>query len=340
MSQQNGGFPDGQQPWQGQESTSATPHVFPFGNQLQDEPEAAPQAPQYDGQQPQGSQPVPPQGAAPQPAPQQYGQGQYDQSQYGQQLYGQPQGSQPQAYGQDPYGQGQHDPQQGSQPQAWGQQQVDQQWSQQQGQVPPQQYGQQDPEPQGSAGQAEQWPQPQAEQFGSGPQHQSPDAQPGHAFGSQGHTQSGPPQQWNEPQTGQPAATGQEQGSQGNPQFSGILDPHTGEIHPVPDLQNLDETDALLVVVSGPDAGAQILLDTDVVTVGRSPNADIFLDDVTVSRKHAEFVRTPSGFTLRDTGSLNGTYVGRQLIDSIELQNGADVQIGKFRMIFQQRPRT
>ncbi|MCT1690697.1 FHA domain-containing protein [Brevibacterium sp. p3-SID960] len=117
-----------------------------------------------------------------------------------------------------------------------------------------------------------------------------------------------------------------------------MLDPRTGEIHPVSDLNHLQETDALLVVVSGPDAGAQILLDTDVVTVGRSPNADIFLDDVTVSRKHAEFVRTPSGFTLRDTGSLNGTYVGRQLIDSIELQNGADVQIGKFRMIFQQRP--
>ena len=61
---------------------------------------------------------------------------------------------------------------------------------------------------------------------------------------------------------------------------------------------------------------------------------------MTVSRKHAEFVRTPSGFTLRDTGSLNGTYVGRELIDEVELQNGADVQIGKFRMIFQQRPRT
>nr|WP_245940840.1 MULTISPECIES: FHA domain-containing protein [Brevibacterium] len=119
-----------------------------------------------------------------------------------------------------------------------------------------------------------------------------------------------------------------------------MLDPHTGEIHPVPDLDGLQETDALLVVVSGPDSGSQILLDTDVVTVGRSPNADIFLDDVTVSRKHAEFIRTPSGFTLRDTGSLNGTYVGRQLIDSIELHNGADVQIGKFRMIFQQRPRS
>lgn len=126
----------------------------------------------------------------------------------------------------------------------------------------------------------------------------------------------------------------------GSQQFRGILDPHTGEIHPVPDLEGLQDADALLVVVSGPDSGSQILLDTDVVTVGRSPNADIFLDDVTVSRKHAEFIRTPSGFTLRDTGSLNGTYVGRQLIDSIELQNGADVQIGKFRMIFQQRPRS
>lgn len=138
----------------------------------------------------------------------------------------------------------------------------------------------------------------------------------------------------------QPETTAhQTQAAQASP-IGGILDPRTGEVRPVPDLGHLQDTDALLVVVSGPDAGAQILLDTDVVTVGRNPNADIFLDDVTVSRKHAEFVRTPSGFTLRDTGSLNGTYVGRQLIDEVELQNGADVQIGKFRMIFQQRPRT
>ncbi len=119
----------------------------------------------------------------------------------------------------------------------------------------------------------------------------------------------------------------------------GVVNPQTGEIHPVSNLEHIEDSDALLVVVSGPDAGAQILLDTDTITVGRSPNADIFLDDVTVSRNHAEFVRTPSGFILRDVGSLNGTYVGRQLIDSIELQNGADVQIGKFRMVFQQRPR-
>jgi hypothetical protein len=261
-----------------------------------------------------------------------------------------PQGSQPQQWGQQAPPQGSQ-PQQWSEPQQWGQQgSQPQQWAPQQyGQDP---YGQQPPAPQygdpaaaaphPGAQQSDPWAQPS---FGSGPQHpqqaqgqdpygQQPGAQP---VGSQGQTAGGPPQQWNDPAQ---APVGQEQGSAGNPQFSGILDPHTGEIHPVPDLQNLDDTDALLVVVSGPDAGAQILLDTDVVTVGRSPNADIFLDDVTVSRKHAEFVRTPSGFTLRDTGSLNGTYVGRQLIDSIELQNGADVQIGKFRMIFQQRPRT
>ena len=160
--------------------------------------------------------------------------------------------------------------------------------------------------------------------------------------GGQQYDQGG--QQYGQPGSEQnqqyPVSGGQNPSDSGQQPFQGILDPHTGEIHPVPDLDGLQDTDALLVVVSGPDSGSQILLDTDVVTVGRSPNADIFLDDVTVSRKHAEFIRTPSGFTLRDTGSLNGTYVGRQLIDSIELQNGADVQIGKFRMIFQQRPRS
>lgn len=173
--------------------------------------------------------------------------------------------------------------------------------------------------------------QPYGDQGGSG-QHQE---QPG-----QYQQQQGQSQQQGQPDQGQHQQQPQGQSQQNQQAFQGILDPHTGEIHPVPDLDGLQETDALLVVVSGPDSGSQILLDTDVVTVGRSPNADIFLDDVTVSRKHAEFIRTPSGFTLRDTGSLNGTYVGRQLIDSIELHNGADVQIGKFRMIFQQRPRS
>ncbi|WP_181273320.1 FHA domain-containing protein [Brevibacterium oceani] len=215
-----------------------------------------------------------------------------------------------------------------------------------------QQYGQQGSQPQGSQYQPQGYSQPQYGSNGAGPYGQQGNQPGGYAqqggapqqYGSNGVGQNGQADP-NQPQSGQPQG-GPVEGNydqmsdSGSQQFQGILDPHTGEIHPVPDLDGLQDADALLVVVSGPDSGSQILLDTDVVTVGRSPNADIFLDDVTVSRKHAEFIRTPSGFTLRDTGSLNGTYVGRQLIDSIELQNGADVQIGKFRMIFQQRPRS
>lgn len=193
--------------------------------------------------------------------------------------------------------------------------------------------------------------QPSAPQQGSAPQQASapqhgttPGPYGGGIDPQVGSSEQAPHQSFAPAPSGTNEQTDQHQPAQQAPaqqhdNVPGIYDPRTGEVMPVADLNRLQDTDALLVVVSGPDAGAQILLDTDVVTVGRSPNADIFLDDVTVSRKHAEFVRTPSGFTLRDTGSLNGTYVGRQLIDSVELRNGADVQIGKFRMIFQQRPR-
>ena len=105
-------------------------------------------------------------------------------------------------------------------------------------------------------------------------------------------------------------------------------------------IENLPPRSALLIVRKGPNLGARFLLDSETTVAGRHPKSEIFLDDVTVSRKHAAFVRDGDGFLVRDLGSLNGTYVGRQLIDSVELQNGADVQIGKFRMIFQQRPRT
>ena len=91
---------------------------------------------------------------------------------------------------------------------------------------------------------------------------------------------------------------------------------------------------ALLVVQRGPSAGSRFLLDTDVVTAGRAPDSEIFLDDVTVSRKHAEFRRTPEGFTVRDVGSLNGTYVNRDRIDSVLLQGGDEVQIGKYRLVY------
>ena len=91
---------------------------------------------------------------------------------------------------------------------------------------------------------------------------------------------------------------------------------------------------ALLVVQRGPNAGARFLLDADRTTAGRHPKSDIFLDDVTVSRKHAEFVRREGQFLVRDVGSLNGTYVRRDRIDEAVLRDGDEVQIGKFRMIF------
>jgi pSer/pThr/pTyr-binding forkhead associated (FHA) protein len=91
---------------------------------------------------------------------------------------------------------------------------------------------------------------------------------------------------------------------------------------------------ALLVVQRGPSAGSRFLLDTDVVSAGRHPDSEIFLDDVTVSRRHAEFRRTPEGFTVVDVGSLNGTYVNRDRIDEVALQGGDEVQIGKYRLVY------
>ena len=96
---------------------------------------------------------------------------------------------------------------------------------------------------------------------------------------------------------------------------------------------------ALLVVRRGPNAGARFLLDHDVTTSGRHPDSDIFLDDVTVSRRHAEFHRGPAGFTVRDVGSLNGTYVNRERVESATLSNTDEVQIGKFRLVFIAGPR-
>ncbi|WP_246569119.1 FHA domain-containing protein [Polymorphospora rubra] len=98
---------------------------------------------------------------------------------------------------------------------------------------------------------------------------------------------------------------------------------------------------ALLAIHQGPNAGARFLLDTDLTTSGRHPDSDIFLDDVTVSRRHGEFHRNGDTFTVRDAGSLNGTYVNRERVESATLNDGDEVQIGKFRMTFiaaQRRP--
>jgi pSer/pThr/pTyr-binding forkhead associated (FHA) protein len=93
---------------------------------------------------------------------------------------------------------------------------------------------------------------------------------------------------------------------------------------------------ALLVVRRGPNSGSRFLLDGELTTAGRHPQSDIFLDDVTVSRRHVEFRRGSDGvFTVSDVGSLNGTYVNRERIEAgIPLTNGDEVQIGKYRLVF------
>jgi hypothetical protein len=97
---------------------------------------------------------------------------------------------------------------------------------------------------------------------------------------------------------------------------------------------------ALLVVKRGPNAGSRFLLDKDVTTAGRHPESDIFLDDVTVSRRHASFERDGELFVVRDVGSLNGTYLNRERIDEATLASGDEVQIGKFRLVFLTSPRS
>ncbi|MDF2748373.1 MAG: hypothetical protein K0S98_2660 [Propionibacteriaceae bacterium] len=91
---------------------------------------------------------------------------------------------------------------------------------------------------------------------------------------------------------------------------------------------------ALLIVQRGANAGARFLLNTDVVTAGRHQDSDIFLDDISVSRRHATFTRTHEGTLVKDLGSLNGTYVNRDLVDECLLKHGDEVQIGKFRLVF------
>lgn len=99
-------------------------------------------------------------------------------------------------------------------------------------------------------------------------------------------------------------------------------------------LEDLPAGSGMLVVTRGPNAGSRFVLDTDVIRVGRHPQSDIFLDDVTVSRRHAEFVRTGGGYTVRDAGSLNGTYVNRQRTEEAELAAGDEVQVGAFKLVY------
>lgn len=99
-------------------------------------------------------------------------------------------------------------------------------------------------------------------------------------------------------------------------------------------IASLPSGSALLIVRRGPNIGARFLLDSDSTTAGRHPDADIFLDDVTVSRRHTDFLRHGTAFELKDLGSLNGTYFDGVRIENALLADGAEVQIGKFRLTF------
>ncbi|MDQ3958511.1 MAG: zinc-ribbon and FHA domain-containing protein [Actinomycetota bacterium] len=104
------------------------------------------------------------------------------------------------------------------------------------------------------------------------------------------------------------------------------------EIHVSP--EELEGGRGVLIVKRGPNAGSKFFLDTDVTQVGRHPDSDIFLDDITVSRRHAELRRSSQAFTLADVGSLNGTYVNRERVEDARLRSGDEIQIGKFKLIF------
>jgi len=90
--------------------------------------------------------------------------------------------------------------------------------------------------------------------------------------------------------------------------------------------------DAYLMSTAGHRSGARFGLHGDVVTAGRHPESDIFLDDITVSRRHVEFTRGPTDHLIRDVGSLNGTYLNGKRIDEALLSPGDEVQIGKFKL--------
>lgn len=115
--------------------------------------------------------------------------------------------------------------------------------------------------------------------------------------------------------------------------ISGIEESITAE--EVEAVSALPSGSALLIVRRGPNTGARFLLDSNTTAAGRHPDADIFLDDVTVSRRHLQFLRAGTVFSVRDLGSLNGTFLNGERIETeVVLHDGDEVQIGKYRLTF------
>jgi len=111
----------------------------------------------------------------------------------------------------------------------------------------------------------------------------------------------------------------------------------SGELRPV-DIEHATEAGATLAIrAGGGRAGEVFQLSTERMTIGRSPDAEIFLDDVTVSRKHALLVKRRDGLYIDDLGSLNGTYINRRRIESHKLANGDELQVGKYKLTYLER---
>ena len=115
------------------------------------------------------------------------------------------------------------------------------------------------------------------------------------------------------------------------------VDETTGALKPV-DLDRVTSQGATLVIRTGGGRGGETFpLDHDRMTIGRNPDAEVFLDDVTVSRNHAMLVRRPDGIYIDDLGSLNGTYVNKHRIESHRLVDGDELQVGKYKLTYLER---
>jgi pSer/pThr/pTyr-binding forkhead associated (FHA) protein len=106
-----------------------------------------------------------------------------------------------------------------------------------------------------------------------------------------------------------------------------------GDEDVVVEVEDVPSGTGVLVVKRGPNAGSRFLLSQEVTSVGRGLESDIFLDDITVSRRHAEIRATEGGFVVKDVGSLNGTYLNRERIEEAKIGNGDELQVGKFRLV-------
>ncbi len=121
--------------------------------------------------------------------------------------------------------------------------------------------------------------------------------------------------------------------------------PNPDDTGPVPAvdaevLRGLTPGDAVLVISRGPDEGVTFELTGDTVSIGRGDDSTVFLDDVTVSRRHAELAHVEEGWVLSDAGSLNGSYVNKKSVVTQALANGDEIQIGKYRFLFLEAPST